>query len=217
MSTVTVTFVHTTFILVTFVHTSHISVVTNPILTKNFVPNIFGGLNIFGPKEIWSQFVLDQHFGGYNLFWPNFFQSYYFWTLNLLRPKIEQFQKHVEPKFFDLIIFLIQNFFYTKCFGSKIFLEANCFWTPNCFGPKQFFDPKFFWPNIFLVPNIFLTQNFSGPKIFLTEILLTQNIFVPNFCNKRKLVLGLQHVKVKVKVKVKVQTEKFRNSMILSE
>ena len=33
--------------------------------------------------------------------------------------------------------------------------------------------------------------------------------------NERKLVLGLQHVKVKVKVKVKVQTEKFRNIGVL--
>ena len=33
--------------------------------------------------------------------------------------------------------------------------------------------------------------------------------------NERKLVLGLQHVKVKVKVKVKVQTKKFRNIGVL--
>ena len=33
--------------------------------------------------------------------------------------------------------------------------------------------------------------------------------------NERKLVLGLQHVKVTVKVKVKVQMEKFRNIGVL--
>ena len=38
-----------------------------------------------------------------------------------------------------------------------------------------------------------------------------------NIFNERKLVLGLQHVKVtvKVKVKVKVQMEKFRNIGVL--
>ena len=42
MKTVTVTFVQATFVLATFVHTKHNTAITDPILTKLFVPNFVG-------------------------------------------------------------------------------------------------------------------------------------------------------------------------------
>ena len=46
------------------VSTSDISAVIGPIFTKLFGPNIFLGLNLFGPKKNISQVHLDQLFFG---------------------------------------------------------------------------------------------------------------------------------------------------------
>ena len=64
--TVRVTFVQATFVLVTFVHIRNISAVTDPILTKFFVPNFLVALNFFwqnffGAKFVWPTFCLIQY------------------------------------------------------------------------------------------------------------------------------------------------------------
>ena len=131
MSNVNVTFVHTTFGLGTFVHISNISDVTDPIFTKLFGPNIFGGWNIFRPKELRSQFLLLKIFWSQFLFWPNFFYPKLFLTQFL--PTF-----YFWPKFFWPKIFWI-HFFLTKTFWSK-----NSFW-PKFFCTQVFFALKFFW------------------------------------------------------------------------
>ena len=137
MSNVNVTFVHTTFGLGTFVHISNISDVTDPIFTKLFGPNIFGGWNIFRPKELRSQFLLLKIFWSQFLFWPNFFYPKLFLTQFL--PTFFFNPNFFDPKFFGSTFFnqnfLIQKFFLTQIFlhpsffCTQIFLELNQNWT----------------------------------------------------------------------------------------
>ena len=61
MKTVTVTFVQATFALATFVHTKNNSAITDPILTKLFVPNFLVDLNLFY-QIFFEQNLFDQHF-----------------------------------------------------------------------------------------------------------------------------------------------------------
>ena len=68
-----------------FVHGHNIKDVINPILTKLFGPNIFWGLNLFDPKEIWTQFFrtkilvhqicLDPNIFGSKIAFTQFFKN----------------------------------------------------------------------------------------------------------------------------------------------
>ena len=69
-----VTFDQATYALVTFVHISNISAVTGLILTKLFLPNLFGSIfvdqnvlrqNFFGPENLFE-----------NIFGPKIFKAF---------------------------------------------------------------------------------------------------------------------------------------------
>ena len=168
MSTVTVTyvhttFVHTTFVLVSFVNIRNISAVTDPILTKLYGPNIFLGLNLFGPKKNISQVHLDQLFFGtkkfsvltQKYFLPNFFEP------TFIQPKLFQSEILLDPKLLTQILFAYKICL-TPFFGSKMFFDHNVLDT-------IFLDPLFFPFLNFLDHNFFFTQIF-WPIFFGSEV-----------------------------------------------
>ena len=58
--TITVTFVHTIFVLAIFFHIRNISAVTDPILTKLFEPNFLGALIFLGEHLFWTKYLSTQ-------------------------------------------------------------------------------------------------------------------------------------------------------------
>ena len=129
-------------------HGSNIKVVTDPIFTKLFWANNFGGLNLVGPK---------------NYLHLIFFRPRFWWT------KICS-----DPQFYWTSDFFWNRFF----FWANIFLYSKfIFWFKKFFGSKLFW-PKSFWVKnllhiIFFNPIPFWNQYLFGPKTFLGP----QNLF----------------------------------------
>ena len=134
-----------------------------PFFGGTFGPNIFRGLNVFGPKTFLNWFFLtkmlvDQMFLHLNFFCIlGFFNQIFcvlkfFWTQNGSDPK-----EFLDSKFFEPNFFLNQDFFYPKIFGL---LDPKSFWTQYFFWLKMFLNKKCFWI------KTFLTKYFYGPKTF---------------------------------------------------
>ena len=121
----------------------------NPkIFTKLSGPNIFGGLNLFGPKVTLSKFHLDQNIVGPKFFWNNFF------FLPIFNPKFVRTQNWSAPKNFWAPNLLDPIYSLFDFFLPKIVLDRVFFWTRHFFGVKnflvsKFFGVKFFGPNFF--------------------------------------------------------------------
>ena len=121
----------------------------------------YGTQHFFRPKFLPEPKNFRQH-------------SQFFWTQNLLGPKISWTKNPWNLKFLGHHLGT-QNFRDTEFFeaqnssGPKIFLDQTFFMTHIFSGPKTFQDPQSFGSQIFRDPKFSGTLNFSQEPLLLED------------------------------------------------
>ena len=128
-----VTYIQAKFVLPTFVHISNIPVVTDPILTKLFGPNV---LQTFDLNFVWTLIFLDPKFCGPKILWTQIFLDIYLFNLNISSPKILG----------------------TKYVWTRVFSGPKFCWTQKKFDPYLFLTQNYIWPQNFVDQKVFLSK-----------------------------------------------------------